>query len=394
MNSGPHLQSLFGDLSPWLNPPVFWPAHPAQGVPFLETLKEATVKIIGRSVGGHEIPAIEYGVKEPINATTYNLHSALASGVSNPDPTAIYPDNFYGSVRRKLPVVVIQGGIHGDEITGTAASLNLCHIIETGTDLRGRPWPELREMARNARVCIIPWLNMDGALRSPVAHESGLDTTVAAAILAGVTKEGTPLKYPKFKSVFPIPPEDMAFMGTYFNDAGVNLQYDFCLPRRQPETVAWMDYYLDERPDGVIIWHGNAGSLIGPPGYYLPPGHQLEETRIAGAVHARLLREGFDHPVAGRLSWASLPGMGKPFIDQSTAVYHVCGALPVMCELPTGCKDYFCSCEDMLTIGLLTLEEIFRYAHNEGLRPYEYWKKVRDKRQKTPVQTEKLTPEH
>jgi hypothetical protein len=32
----------------------------------------------------------------------------------------------------------------------------------------------------------------------------------------------------------------------------------------------------------------------------------------------------------------------------------------------------------MLTIGLLTIEEVFRYAHNEGLRPYEYWKKVRD----------------
>jgi hypothetical protein len=377
MKSSDTLQSVFGDLSPWRDAPAFWPAHPSQGIPFIGTLKEAGIKTIGQSAGGHAILAIEYGEKESLNTTNDNLHSSLASNIAPPDPTAIFPTPFYGTVRRRKPVVVLQGAIHGDEITGTAASLNLCQIIETGSDLRGRAWPELREMARVARVCLIPWLNMDGALRSPVAHKSGLDSAVSAAILAGVKKDGAPLKYPQFKAVYPIPPGDMAFMGTYFNDAGANLQYDFCMPRRQPETTAWMDYYLSERPDGVVIWHGNAGSLIGPPGYYLPPGHQLEEARIAGAVHARLLREGYDHPVAGRTSWATLPGMGKPYIEQSSAVYHSCGALPVMCELPTGGKDFFCSCDDMLTIGLLTIEEILRYAHNEGLRPYEYWKKVR-----------------
>ena len=377
MTSSDKSQPVFGDLSPWREAPAFWPAHPAQGVPFIGTLKEAGLKTIGRSSGGHALLSIEYGEKESLNTATDNLHSSLASGIAPPDPTAIFPPAFYGTRRRQRPVVILQGAIHGDEITGTAASLNLCRIIETGSDLRGRPWPELRDMARSARVCILPWLNMDGALRSPVAHKSGLDPSVAAAILAGVKKDGTPLQYPQFKTVFPIPPDEMAFMGTYFNDAGANLQYDFCMPRRQPETLAWMDYYLGERPDGVVIWHGNAGSLIGPPGYYLPPGHQLEEARIAGAVHARLLREGYDHPVAGRTNWATLPGMGKPYIEQSTAIYHSCGALPVMCELPTGCKPTFCSCDDMLTIGLLTIEEIFRYSHNEGLRPYEYWKKAR-----------------
>ena len=378
MRSDDQLPSVFGDLGPWREAPPFWPAHPDQGIPFLGTLASATVRSIGRSAGGRDIPVIEYGEKEPLTAGTDNLQSALASKLVPPDPTDIFPPSFYGTGRRTRPVVVLQGGIHGDEITGTAASLNLCHIIETGSDLRGRPWPELQQMARAARVCIIPWLNMDGAVRSPVAHHAGMAASIAAALVAGVDRDGSPLQYPKFKSVFPIPPGEMAFMGTYFNDAGVNLQYDFCMPRRQPETVAWMDYYLGERPDGVVVWHCNAGSLIGPPGYYLPPGHQFEEARVAGAVHARLLREGYDHPVAGRTSWASLPGMGKPFIEQYTAIYHVCGALPVMCELPVGCKEYFCSCDDMLTIGLLTIEEIFRYAHNEGLRPYEYWKKIRD----------------
>jgi hypothetical protein len=372
------IEAEFGDMNRWRSAPAFWPAHPAQGRPFIDTLKGATVRGIGRSAGGREILAIEYGQKEPLATGTDNLHSALAAVIVPPDPTAIFPTSFYGIERRRKPVVVLQGAIHGGETTGTAASLNLCRIIETGADLRGKPWPKLQELACATRLCIIPWLNIDGAARDPLSHNSGLPAGAAERLTAGVKKDGSPLRYPLFKEQFPIPVGDMAFLGTYFNDAGVNLQYDFCVPRRQPETTAWMDYYLGERPDGVVVWHCNAGSLIGPPGFYLPPGHQLEETRIAGAVHARLLQEGFDHPVAGRTSWATLPGMGKPFVEQSSAIYLASGALPVMCELPAGGDGAYCSCEDMLTIGLLVIEEILRYAHNEGLRPYEFWKKVRD----------------
>lgn len=377
MNDISLIEAEFGDLGPWRKAPAFWPAHPSQGRPFIETLTDATVRTIGRSAGGREILAVEYGRKEPQAASTPNLQSAIASALVPPDPTAIFPKVFYGRERRTKPVVVLQGAIHGGETTGTAAALNLCRIMETGADLRGKRWPKLQELACATRLCIIPWLNIDGAEREPLAHGSGLLAAVAKRLTNGITKDGTPMRYPLFKEIFPIPVQDMAFLGTYFNDAGVNLQYDFCLPRRQPETTAWMDYYLGERPDGVVVWHCNAGTLIGPPGYYLPPGHQLEEARIAGAVHARLLQEGFDHPVAGRGSWATLPGMGKPYIEQSTAIYHACGALPVVCELPSGSKEYFCSCEDMLTIGLLAIEEILRYAHTEGLRPYEYWTKIK-----------------
>jgi len=174
--------------------------------------------------------------------------------------------------------------------------------------------------------------------------------------------------------VFPIPPEKVRYMGSYYNDAGVNLQYDFCCPQRQPETLAWMRYYLSERPDGIVIFHCNAGTMIGPPGYFLPPGHQHQISRIGGAVSARLLRDGYD---LGRLSWAALPGMGRPSIDQIDATYHVCGGTPIMVELPAGTDIRPFTCEQMLEIGLITIEEILEYAHRDGLRPYEYWQKVK-----------------
>jgi hypothetical protein len=162
-------------------------------------------------------------------------------------------------------------------------------------------------------------------------------------------------------------------MGTYFNDDGFNLQYDFTLPQRQPETVAWMECYLDERPDGVVIFHCDSGSLLGAPPYYVPVPYQDEYERLAGAVRGRLVRDGYP---ARRLSWA-LPGMGKPTLGQDAAVYMTCGALPLLSELPTGSSICTMEPDTMLDIGLILIEEILAYAHTDGLRPCEWWQKVK-----------------
>lgn len=374
MNDTSLIEREFGDLNEWRTSPSFWPGLPSQAESLFQRLNPARRRVIGHSAGGREIIALEYGEKEPIVAGTNNLHSALSASVSPPDPTAIFPESFYGTRRRQKPSILFQGAIHGSELTGTVASLNLCRIIEAGEDLRGKAWPRLQDLARNARIVVVPWLNMDGATRVTWGQFSGMPLAAVSCINMGIARNGAKIAYPSHKDVFPIPPSSVAFMGTYFNDAGVNLQYDFCSLAREPETCAWMDYYLGERPDGVVVWHCNSGSLIGPPGYYLPQGYQLQEARIGGMVRARLQREGY---VAGRMSWANLPGLGKPMLDQSTAIYHVCGAAPIMCELPTGYRESFFSLDDMLDIGLLVIEEILAYAHSDGLRPYELWEKVR-----------------
>ncbi|MBI4023561.1 MAG: hypothetical protein HY360_01180 [Verrucomicrobia bacterium] len=376
MNNLSVITKEFGDISQWMKCPPFWIAKPDMGLPLIEKLKQATARTIGRSAGGRDIIAIEYGEREEINATTDNLHSAIAAKIAPPDPTEIYPETFYGSKRRTKPVVAIQGGIHGSELTGTVATFNLCQIIETGNDLRGKPWPRLAELARNTRIVFIPWLNMDGVERWPVPNTSGAPAELHNRLTHGVLADGTPFKYPENKRCFPIPPDKVAYMGCYFNDAGVNLQYDFTSLHRQPETQAWMECYLRERPDGIVIWHCNAGSMIDTPDYYLPVGHQHTISRIGGAARSRLLREGYE---IGRMSWGALPSFGKPFLTQMAATYLVCGGTPVMCELPMGAKEWFFTLDQMLDIGLITLEEILFFAHRDGLRPYELWDKVKKK---------------
>lgn len=374
MNDLSLIEAEFGDLSPWRESPDFWVATPQLGLPFIAALRSAGIHVIGRSAGGHEIIALDYGGHEPLDTGANNLHSALAARIYPADATDIFPPAFYGNTRRKKPVLVLQGGIHGGELAGTVASLNLCQIIETGRDLRGRGWPRLRELALKTRLVIIPWLNMDGCLRWPLPNSSGAPDDLVAACNHGVKRNGERYRYPDHKALWPIPPAETGFMGAYFNDNGVNLQYDCFSPQRQSETTAWMELYLREKPDGVLIWHGNAGSLIGPPSYYLPPGHQHEESRIAGAVQSRLQREGFR---LRSLSWRGLPGLGKPLFTQMDAVYHVCGATPIMCEMPVGMQSQPFTCDEMLDIGLIVLEEVLNYAQTDGLRPYENWEKVR-----------------
>ena len=241
------LKAHAAEFARWSTAPDFWLADLQRGSAFLKTLSTASCKVIGHSAGQRDIVAIEYGPREDPETACDNLQSALDATPGTPDPTRIFPEVFYGKRRRRKPVLAIQGGIHGGELTGTVALFNLCAIIESGKDLRGKPWPRLQSLARATRLLLIPWLNPDGVARSPFAHTAGLPESLAQLSSQGIAQDGTQFTYPASKLMFPIPPEKVRYMGSYYNDAGVNLQYDFCCPERQPETLAWMRYYLREK---------------------------------------------------------------------------------------------------------------------------------------------------
>ena len=70
----------FGDLTSYQNPPDFWPSELEKGAAVINGLASAEVSVIGHSAGGREIVMLAYGEKEPLDATTDNLISTLASG--------------------------------------------------------------------------------------------------------------------------------------------------------------------------------------------------------------------------------------------------------------------------------------------------------------------------
>ncbi len=373
MNNLNDIIKEFGNLDSYKTCPEFWKAVPENGLKFVESLHGATVRVIGQSAGKRDIIALEYGDKEETGATVNNLQSSLASKIANPDPTSIFPEEFYGLKRRVKPVLILQGALHGGELTGTVASLNLCNIIESGVDLRGKAWPELQSMAGQYRLLVIPWSNPDGTARAGIACSSGIPAELYSRLTMGVKKGGIPFKYPENKKQYPVPLAEVAYLGSYYNDNGYNLQYDFCETERQPETKTWMKYYLEEKPDAVVAWHCDNGSLFSMPPALLPVGFQHQVSRIAGAVRQGLCRKGYG---VGRLSWAQLPGLGKDNLTQVEAIYHVCGALPLLCELPAGTDNKLFTPDEMLDISLITLEELLFFGLEDGFRPYEYRRKI------------------
>jgi hypothetical protein len=130
-----------------------------------------------------------------------------------------------------------------------------------------------------------------------------------------------------------------------------------------------MEYYLAERPDAVVVMHCDNGSMISAPHYYEPQGYQFALARLGGAVRRRLQREG--HVRTRRSTMGNLPKNGRPFLDQGNAIYHVCGAMPIVGEFPAGCDINPFSPDELLDIGLLTIEETLSFALLEGFRPYE-----------------------
>lgn len=371
------IEAEFGDLGAYRTAPEFWITHPDRGLPFLDTLRGVTVHTIGKSAGGLDIVAVECGRKEALDITCDNLQSCLDSGLrggnrGDRDEVRIYPPAFFGSKRRRRPVLALQGAIHGGELSGTAASFNLLQVIETGADLRGKPWPTLRELACRTRILFIPWLNPDGTARWPLRSAGNIPSGLGQRLTQGIGKDGgTSYTYPSSKAVFPIPPEKTAYMGSYYNDNGVNLQYDVFGVEREPETQAWMRYYRAERPDAVINFHCDSGSMFHTPAA-VPEGYRALALRIGAVTQQRLVREGFRNLA---YSWIGMPET-VPVINQNSAIWHVCGALPLLCEMPAGISAQPMSEDQIVDIGLLAIEEVLFFAHTQGLRPYENWEKM------------------
>jgi len=92
-----------------------------------------------------------------------------------------------------------------------------------------------------------------------------------------------------------------------------------------PPPGVWVR--LEERPDAVFCTHCDAGSIISGVSAYLPIGFQLATARLGGAVYSRLRNDGFN---VRKSTYANLPGYGNLYMDQVSAVYHVCGAMPAI----------------------------------------------------------------
>lgn len=334
--------------------PSFYPTTLEAVEKAVSQLKRGQAREFGRSVGGRPLWAVAYGEKEPI-ARTANLSSALAARL---------PEAFFGPPRRNQ-VMLITAAVHGAEMEGIAASLNLISILETGADLRAQPWPGITAAAERLRLIIVPSLNPDGRARIPADDPTGWTEAEIEKYRHGLHADGSQITWPACKVPHPRDPAQDSFLGGYFNDAGVNpLHGVFLSPEIAPESHAALALALDETPDFALDLH-SCGSgpflIVGDPA--LPEECNRRHHYLDGFCR-NLLRErlGIHRP------WSSLGIEGVLTLD--SAYYHVCGALPMVLEGADGAQPSNRQTHEQIVDAYLTvIEGLMTVGAREGFKP-------------------------
>ena len=308
------------------NIPSFWVSTVDEVTKFLKnSVHKGKVEVIGTSAGGRPVRAVVYGKPRQGKGTT-TFSGSLGFGNVNA----------YRGPDFKKTVYMGMSSVHGGEFEGIVGTVNLISVMETGKDLRGREWPEITAIAAKLdRIILIPIVNPDGRARIPLRMEAYRDTdfTVAEYLNTGGKPDGTITGWPQIKEFIPMDLSRPGFPGGYPNDAGVNIQHDNFLGKRQPETQALFDLTEVERPDLIINMHTGA--------FYMLMDHPFGEPALHNAfdslfryVHTGLALHGLQH--------SKDPKVEADPERASTGVYNLdgalnlhCGALSVVVESPS-----------------------------------------------------------
>ena len=306
--------------------PSFWITKVDEVTLFLKkNVHKGQLEVIGTSAGGRPIHAVVYGQPRKGKGTT-TFSGSLGFG----DIRAYRgPDN------NKI-VYMGMSSVHGGEFEGIVGTVNLISVIETGKDLRGKEWPEITALvAKLDRIILIPIVNPDGRARIPLRMEAYRDTTftVAEYLNTGGKPDGTITGWPQIKEFIPMDLSLPGFPGGYPNDAGVNIQHDDFLGKRQPETQALFTLAEKEKPDLIINMHTGAVFMQMHRPFCDPALSPAFDT-LYTYVHSGLALHGLQNTKDPKIA-ADLSRVPNGVYNLDGALNLHCGALSVVVESPS-----------------------------------------------------------
>lgn len=233
-----------------MDTPMFWKSSLEDIKNTVSTAKKGKVNLLCKSAGGREIYLVQYGRQ---NDLSRRANYSSATGARDPKYYADKTGENY------VPTVLLVGATHGGEMEGIVAILNLISLLETGRDLAGEENPEILAAARDINLLLIPCLNPDGRARVPFDSFVGKDLKTARYYFQGTWRDGTLCSWPDCKAVHPIK-NHVDFLGSYFNDDGVNFMHDnFFFPMAE-ETKALLRLCDQWVPDITILLHGGGNT--------------------------------------------------------------------------------------------------------------------------------------
>ena len=314
-----------------------------------------------RSAGGRDVWLYELGKGKPTKRTS-NYSAAVGS-----DDVRSYLGHRRKGYRQTMLILC---GVHGMESEAVAGAVNLLHILEHGRDLRGRPWPEIRRLAKRLRLLLVPLANPDGRARVRIPSLVGLTSDDHSFYSQGMWKDGRLITWLGSKQFVPLPLDQVTFSGGYPNDDGVNLMHDVSpAGSLAPETRALMKLVEDEIVDGCLNMHSwPFGPVLLPHAANCPP-EFADHTRVL----ARRVRGRFQSAALRpfRLPAKQYRGvMGRSY-NMPSAMHHTSGCLSLALESPHGVTEHAYTYEELLEIQLVAIEETMRFGVEERFRPGE-----------------------
>lgn len=333
----------------------FWMTKLEEIEQSMKNVRRGKSSVLASSAGGRDIYLVEYGEKEDF-ARRANYNSACGAGD---------PNHYARKDRTAKPVLLIVGGVHGGELEGIAAVMNLVRLLETGTDYRGKRNDYLYRNADGFRLLLVPCLNPDGRARLPVDTliDESFDTFVR--YMQGTWNDGTLCSWPDCKAVHPIR-DASGFLGSYFNDDGINLMHDNFFKPWARETEALLGLADREAVDFHVSLHGGSNTPVHfPTVHYLlafiQRKHQAFNLRMEEACRARGLPFVLVDQTAVDESRQPYPSF-----NLSSAVHHACGGMSMTFEsnMGLGAPGVKLTEEEILDSHFLLFEEMLRFSRS------------------------------
>ena len=263
-------------------------------------------------------------------------------------------------------MVYFVGPVHGHEVEGLTGLMNLIAVMETGRDLRGKEQPELRRLAEQCRLLIVPSGNPDGTgpLRAAGDQRHGDRRVPVLGAWAPGPTTASPSGPTRSGSIRGSGPK-IGFMGCYFNDKGINPMHDEFFAPMSTEAPAILRVAADEGPDLAVSLHSCA---------WVPPSSARPMCRWRSRRTRRRAGRAVTTPCwsaavcrTTRPFTPTAEGDGKgplePF-NLISAVYHVSGATAFTLECPhgvTGDKPCHVTMDQIVDIQLTLYEAMMSH---------------------------------
>jgi hypothetical protein len=330
--------------------PEFWTGDVKGLALRLERLKRGKVTVIAVTPGGRPMHLVAYGDKENV-VHCANFNSAIG---------AREPSAYMDKSARKKPVVFFVGPVHGHEVEGLTGLVNLIHVMETGTDLRGRSQERLQRLGEQCRLLIVPAGNPDGTARFEPRALQGMEPNAVRFWGQGTWKDDTLAGWPGCKRQHPMAGDKVGFLGCYFNNSGVNPMHDEFFAPMGPEAPAILKIAREEGPDLAVSLHSHESNpaLLRPA--YVPAEVQQDIRSLAQKCYALLAERNLPH--AKPFEVAPEGGKNPSPFNLTSALYHVSGAGPFTFECPHGIQGACqVTLEQILDIQLTLYEAMLQH---------------------------------